>query len=172
MIPPCSCWQRYFWYKPGFHWPSWLPGHTACSYSAQCRPTPPDPFPLHNLPATLPQACSVSWGSCDQSAGPGTWSNWTSTHWPQSSDPACPDPSVGPSYSQADKHFPPTWCNLQTYWRCTQFPRPNVLGYSWLHSTVSSSFFGVVYMCDLRQAIACTAFPTSSIDVYNIYSML
>ena len=29
--PPCSCWLRYFWYKPGCHWP-WPPGNTAGSW--------------------------------------------------------------------------------------------------------------------------------------------
>ena len=32
---------------------------------------------LHSLPATLPEACSVAWGCCGPSAGPGTWSCWT-----------------------------------------------------------------------------------------------
>jgi len=33
---------------------------------------------------------------------------------------ACPDPSVGPSYSQA--FFIPIWCHLKTYWGCPQSP--------------------------------------------------
>jgi len=40
---------------------------------------------------------------------------WTSSHWPQPIDPACPDPSVGPSYSGTDEHLFPAWCHLQTY---------------------------------------------------------
>ena len=88
------------------------------------QPTPPDPFPPHSLSATLPQACSVVRDCCVQSAGPGTWSCWISSHWLQPRDPACPDPSEGRSYSQADQRFFPTWCHLQTYWGCTQCPRP------------------------------------------------
>ena len=36
---PCSCWQHYFLYKPGCHWPSWLPGHNAGSLFAKHQPT-------------------------------------------------------------------------------------------------------------------------------------
>jgi len=113
---PCSCRQRYFWYKLGCHWPSWTPEHTAGSCSAKHWPIPPNLFPLHSLPATLPHACSIAWDCCGQSVGPGTWSCCTSSHWLQPSYPACPDPSVGPFYSQADQHFFPTCCHLQTYW--------------------------------------------------------
>jgi len=34
----------------------------AGSCSAEGVPTSPDPFILHSLPATLPQACSIAWG--------------------------------------------------------------------------------------------------------------
>ena len=34
----------------------------------------PGSFPLHSLPATLPQACSVAWSCYGQSAGPRIWS--------------------------------------------------------------------------------------------------
>jgi len=34
--PPCSYWLHYICYKPGCHWPSWPPGHTAGSCSASC----------------------------------------------------------------------------------------------------------------------------------------
>jgi len=54
--------------------------------------------PLDSLPPTLPQACRVTWSCCDQTAGPDTWSCWTSSHWPQPINPTCPDPSIGPSY--------------------------------------------------------------------------
>jgi len=30
-------------------------------------------FIVYSFPATLPQACSIAWGSYGQSAGPGTW---------------------------------------------------------------------------------------------------
>ena len=38
MITSCSCWQQYFGYKPGCHWPSWPPGHTV-GHSAEHQPT-------------------------------------------------------------------------------------------------------------------------------------
>ena len=47
----CSCKLHYFWYKPGCHWPSWLPGNTAGSHSAELWPRPLDPFSLHSFPA-------------------------------------------------------------------------------------------------------------------------
>jgi len=34
----------------------------------------------------LPQACRTAWGCCDSSAGPGTWSSCSSSHWPQPID--------------------------------------------------------------------------------------
>jgi len=49
---PCSCWQHCFWCKPGCHWPSWLPGHTAGSCSVRHQSVTPGPFPLHGLAAT------------------------------------------------------------------------------------------------------------------------
>ena len=61
---PYSCWPHYSWYKPGCHWPSWPPGHTAGSYSASCWPTPHGPFPPGSFPDTLPQACSVARDCC------------------------------------------------------------------------------------------------------------
>jgi len=60
--PPWSCWLHCFWYKPGCHWLSWQFGHTAGSCSACCQLTLPDPFPLHSLPATLPQSCGIACG--------------------------------------------------------------------------------------------------------------
>ena len=50
-----------------------LCGSSVGSCSAGCQPTAPGLFPLGSFPATLPQACSIAWGCCDQSAGPGTW---------------------------------------------------------------------------------------------------
>ena len=85
--PPCSCWPHCSWSKPGCCWPSWPPGHTAGSCSASCQPAPQDLFPLSSFPATLPQACSVAWGSCDPSAGPGIWPCWNSYSWPHPVDP-------------------------------------------------------------------------------------
>lgn len=38
------------------------------------------------------------------------------SHWLQPISPSCPGQSVGPSCSQADQHFPPICCCLQTYW--------------------------------------------------------
>lgn len=46
---PCSCSPHYFWYRPGCHWPSLLPAHTAGLYS--CQPAPPDPFLLCSFPS-------------------------------------------------------------------------------------------------------------------------
>ena len=92
----------YSWYKPGCRWPSWPPGHTADSCPAGCPPTPQGPFLPGSFPAPPPQACSAAWGCCDQSAGPGIWPCWTSYRWIQPSDPACPDPSAGPSHPPAD----------------------------------------------------------------------
>jgi len=72
---------------------------------------------LYTKPLALP-------GVVDPNAGPSTWSCWTSSCWPQPSYPACPDPSVGLSYPQADWHFLPAWCHLQIYRGCAQSPRP------------------------------------------------
>ena len=84
---PCSAWQHCSSYKPGCHWPSWPPGHAVSSCSAKSWLTPPGLFLLHSLSATLSQTCSITWGCCGQSAGPGTWSCWTSSHWLRPSDP-------------------------------------------------------------------------------------
>ena len=77
------------------------------------------------FPATPPQASSLAWGCCDPSAGPDTWPCWTSYSWPQPIDLICPDPSAEPSYPQADRHFRPTWCHLQTSWGSPQAPHPD-----------------------------------------------
>ena len=53
---------------------------------------------LCSLPANSHQTCSSACDCCSQCAGPNTWSCWTSSHWPQPSNPACPGHSVGPSY--------------------------------------------------------------------------
>lgn len=42
------------WYRPGWHWPSWPPKHTAGSWSAGCWPPPPGPFVLGYFPAPFP----------------------------------------------------------------------------------------------------------------------
>ena len=57
---------------------------------------------FYSLPATLPQVCSTAYSCRGQSAGPNTWSCWTSSHWPHPSNPKCPDPSGWP---QADQHL-------------------------------------------------------------------
>jgi len=46
---PCSCWQRYFWYKPGCHQHSWPPGHTFGSCSAEHWQRPPGPIPSQSF---------------------------------------------------------------------------------------------------------------------------
>ena len=46
---------------------------------------------------------------------PAPWSCWTSSNWPQPSDPAYLDPSVGPSCPQANQHLFPTWHLPQAY---------------------------------------------------------
>lgn len=69
----------------------------------------PGPFLPYGLPATLPQACSVTWGSCGQNALPGTCSCYSFSHWLQCSDLACSDPPVGPSYTHANESFLPEW---------------------------------------------------------------
>ena len=46
---------------PGPQCPSWTPGLGSCS--AKHQPIPPGLFPLHSLPATLPQACRHCLGS-------------------------------------------------------------------------------------------------------------
>ena len=56
---PCSCWPHYSWYKPGCLWPSWPPGDTAGSCSADCRPTPQVLFPPGSFPATHPQTVAL-----------------------------------------------------------------------------------------------------------------
>jgi len=86
--------------------------------------TLPGPFPFCSFPATLPQACSSARG-CDQSAGASPWLCWSSYSWPQPIDPAYPHLSTGSFYPQADQHFLPVWCHLQTYWWCTQSPHPD-----------------------------------------------
>ena len=68
---PCSCWQCYFWYKPGYRWLSSPPGHTAGSCSAEHGPTLPGLFLSHSLLGTLSQTCSPACSCCGQSAGPG-----------------------------------------------------------------------------------------------------
>ena len=58
-------------------------------HTAGCRPTPC--FPPGGSPATPPQACSVAWGCCDRSTGPGIWPCWNSYSWAWPLDPVCPD---------------------------------------------------------------------------------
>ena len=111
--PPCSCWIRYFWFEPGCFWPSWWPRFIDGSCSAEHWPTPPDLFPPHAFPATLPQVFSITCSWSDWSLGPGTWSCWTLHNWPQPIDSACLDPCVKPFYAQADQYFLPIWCHLQ-----------------------------------------------------------
>jgi len=123
--PPYSCWPHYSWYKPGCRWPSWPPGHTAGSCSASCQPAPAATFLLGNFPTTLPQVCSIAWGCCEPSVGPGIWPCWSSYNWPWPIDPVCPDPSAEPSYPRADEHSHPTWCHLETYWGSTQSLHPS-----------------------------------------------
>ena len=57
---PCSFWQHCFSCKPGCHWPSWTPGHTAGSCSAKHQSMPPGPFPLQSL--SLLNLCLISTG--------------------------------------------------------------------------------------------------------------
>jgi len=90
---PCFYWQHCFLYRSVCHWPG-PPGRTAGSCSAKGGSVLPGPVPLHRLPAALPQACSIAWGCCGWSAGLSTCC-WTSSRWPQSINPAWPDPSVG-----------------------------------------------------------------------------
>jgi len=125
---PCSYCQHYFCYKPGCHWPSWLPKHTPGSCSAECWPTPSGPHLPHSLSATLSQSYSVACDCCSQSAGAGTWSCWTSSRWSQPSYPACPDPSLGPSYSQADRYFLQNWCHNNWRSHPKKFCKHTVLG--------------------------------------------
>ena len=98
--PPYSCCQDNFWYKSGCRWPSWSPGHSAGSFSASCWLMLPDPFPLCGFPVTLPQESSNVWVFVtkmqDSALGFVAWS--------QPFIPACPNPSEGPFYPQAD------WC--------------------------------------------------------------
>ena len=83
------------------NWPSWPSGHTTGTCLAEHQPIPQCPFPLHSLPSTLPQVYSIAQG-CGQSTGPSSWSFWSSSHWLQPINSACPDSSVGPHYTQAD----------------------------------------------------------------------
>ena len=77
-----------------------------------------------SFPDALTQACIISWGCCDWSAGPNTWSCLISYNWPWPISPVCPDHSA--SYSRADQHSHPTSCHLQTSWGSTQSPHPEL----------------------------------------------
>ena len=118
---PCSSWQCYFWYKPRGHWPPWPPRHTAGSCSSRNWPTTPGPLLLHRLLASLPQACTITWGFCDLNARP--WPGLVELHLTGLSPAIQSAQMGGPSYPQSDQHFLPTWCHWQTYWGCTQCPQ-------------------------------------------------
>ena len=115
--PPSSCWLHFFMIQarmPLSFLATWV--HCWLMFSSTSTPRS---FHLFSLPVNLLQACSISWACCGQSAGSGSWPCWTLSHWPQPSYPACPDLTVEPSHPQADQHFLPAWCHLQTYWGCT-----------------------------------------------------
>jgi len=84
---PYSCWPCYFQCRPGCHWTSWLSGHTAGRW-----PALQGLFMPGNFPATLPQACRVAWGYCDQNAGAATWPYCHSYSLPWPIDAVYPGP--------------------------------------------------------------------------------
>jgi len=124
----CEVWPHRCWVQRDNHFPapagntisSWPPGHTDDSYSSKHRATPLSTFLPHSLTSTLPQACSIAWSCSGQSAGSGTWSSWSSSHWPQPICSDCLDAPEGPYFPQVYQYFLSPWCHLQTYWGCTQ----------------------------------------------------
>jgi len=87
---------------------------------SQLSTNTPRSFSSAQLSATLPQSYSAAWGRCDQSVSPSTWSCWSSSHWLQPIGPACPDPSVGPSYAQADQRVPSSLVSSANLLRTTE----------------------------------------------------
>ena len=76
--------------------------------------------------------------------------------WPQPSNPACPDPSVGPSYSQVDQYFLSTCCHLQSH---NRFPQCQVgaekVGLHRLQQGASNQYY--VTLHGSGSAISCFA---------------
>lgn len=77
--------------------------------------TSPDLLSPCSFPFILSQACSAAWHCCEQSEELSPWSHWRSHNWPQPTHAAYLDTSIGSSYSQAEQHFLPTLCHMQTY---------------------------------------------------------
>jgi len=75
--------------------------HCWLMFSWELTTTLPDPFAPCSFPATLPLACSIAWGCCNQSAGTYTQSCWTSSHWPQPGDPVGDSVQEPPSAAPA-----------------------------------------------------------------------
>lgn len=61
------CWLQYFCCRPGYHWPTWPPGHTVSSCSAGCQPA--SLFsPGHPSSHSSPSIVLLYWGCYDPSA--------------------------------------------------------------------------------------------------------
>jgi len=96
-----------------------LLGHTAGSHSVEYQPTPPVLFfhavfhPLCSKTVVLPTVVVANPRQVVQDLAFGLVELHPIGLSP--SNPACPDPSAGCSYPQADQHFLTVCCHLQTF---------------------------------------------------------